>query len=147
MMMDCKWHCERCGETLDELDKDYVNGGDIGEPHYTCPNCGSDDLEEMYQCKICGEWYLPDDLYGYADELVCNNCIDEHADIETVLDWSKDNVTEVEIPSIIADNYSEEEITDILFKWFRENLSKTEQLNICKEQVSCNKSEFAEYIA
>ena len=24
-----------------------------------CPNCGSDDFEEMDKCEICGEWIDP----------------------------------------------------------------------------------------
>lgn len=29
--------------------------------HYmgVCPNCGSDDFEEMDKCEICGEWIDP----------------------------------------------------------------------------------------
>lgn len=145
--MEIKWRCESCGETFDECVKDYTEGGYRGEPHYSCPFCGSDYLEEMHQCELCGEWYPADELHGWVNELVCDKCMDEHTDIETVLDFAKGNVVEVEIPAIIADTYSEEEITEMLYKWFRENLTESEQLNMCKEEVSCNKSEFAEYLA
>ena len=145
-MKDIKWRCESCGEVFDEANKDYVNGGYRGEPHYTCPYCGSDELVDMFQCELCGEWFPGDEIYGHMGEMVCNDCIEKNTNEENVMDFSKENLVDVGIPEIIADNFSEDEITDILYKWFKDSLSEFEKLNIFKEEVACNKSEFAEYL-
>lgn len=146
MRQEYQWHCADCGEFFEVANKDYCDGGYLGEPHYTCPFCRSDELEEAYQCELCGEWVIADEIYGSIGEMVCMNCIEKHTTIDTVMDFSKQDLVEVDIPAIIADNFSEKEITDILYKWFKETLSVGEQMSICKEEVRCNYSEFAEFL-
>lgn len=54
----------QCGMMFDspEYEKDFSSeyfGRQV--THYTgvCPNCGSDEFEEMDKCDVCGEWIDP----------------------------------------------------------------------------------------
>jgi len=38
-----------------------------------CPKCKSADIEELYECKLCGESYPLQDMSD-DDELVCKDC-------------------------------------------------------------------------
>ena len=62
----------RCGTMFDS--PDYVE--DFSSEYFgrrvthymgVCPNCGSDDFEEMDKCEVCGEWIDP-------GEELCDNC-------------------------------------------------------------------------
>ena len=73
------YRCSRCGQTFDSPDTvvDFFSeawGRQV--KHYTsvCPNCGSDDFDEMDKCEICGEWISP-------GEDVCDNCAELIKDI------------------------------------------------------------------
>lgn len=64
--------CENCQQMFDSpnavLDSDSEYWG-ANVHHYTsvCPNCGSDEFEEMDKCDVCGEWINP-------GEELCENC-------------------------------------------------------------------------
>lgn len=66
------YKCQNCQEMFDSpnavLDSDSEYWGRRVH-HYTsvCPNCGSDDFEEMDKCEVCGEWIDP-------GEELCDNC-------------------------------------------------------------------------
>lgn len=68
--------CVNCGEMFDcpesarDFDSEYF-GRSV--THYTdvCPQCGSDDIEEMDRCEICGEYIKQgEDLCEWCRELV-----------------------------------------------------------------------------
>lgn len=61
-------YCYDCEEIFPEDDARSKIGED-GWWHSACPNCGSTELEEAEECKICGEPLPPCKEY-------CFNCFD-----------------------------------------------------------------------
>lgn len=66
--------CNRCSQTFGSLDKVYdfsseAWGRTVDHYKSVCPNCGSDDYDEMDKCEICGEYIPP-------GEGICENCHD-----------------------------------------------------------------------
>lgn len=60
-----EWEQETHREKHDDYYSEYFD---------VCPVCGSNDYEETLYCKICGEEFLKEELYGGK---VCEDCIDE----------------------------------------------------------------------
>lgn len=44
-----------------------------------CPHCHSTDIEDAYQCKVCGEWFEYQELSA-EDDAVCEDCAIEIKD-------------------------------------------------------------------
>lgn len=44
-----------------------------------CPNCGDEDLEEIQQCEICGEWFNEEELTDTTEYINggCGYCCDQ----------------------------------------------------------------------
>ena len=62
-------NCQTMFDSPDEVE-DFTSefwGARVRHMTSVCPNCGSDDFEEMDKCEVCGEWIDP------GDEL-CDNC-------------------------------------------------------------------------
>lgn len=65
--------CLDCGEIFEEPSVETWNetseywGRPVNEPFtvYTCPSCGSDDLDKLNECPICG---------GPAEDDFCADC-------------------------------------------------------------------------
>lgn len=146
-MRETMWKCERCGEicSTQELKKDYIDGGYRGEPHYTCPCCGSEYVEEVYQCELCGEWFFSDEIFGSIGEMACKSCIEKHKKAEEVLDFADDDHVDVELNGLLAFAFEEDEINEILKREFLK-LPKSQQRDIIDDYVSDTRSEFAEYL-
>ena len=142
-----KWFCEDCQQvwSLDELDKDYCDGGYRGEPHYTCPDCGSDELTEAYQCEMCGEWFVYEYIHGSAGQMVCDKCLEEHMTADEVLDFAEEDRTEIELNGLLAFAFDEGDINEMLKTAFL-RLPKSEQEQYIKDYIEDTKSEFAEYL-
>lgn len=71
--------CERCQETFDfpNVETDFTSeyfGAIVNHKIGVCPYCGSDEIDEMDKCDICGEWIAP-------GEELCENCHDLIRDI------------------------------------------------------------------
>ena len=85
--------CNTCNMSFDEPRANRCGGGDIGEVWFTCPYCGSDDIEERGTCILCGEPVSEEDAAPYIDahkscvKLVSNKAI-------TIL---KNNLSDAEI--------------------------------------------------
>lgn len=64
--------CERCQETFDfpNVETDFTSeyfGRPVNHKIGVCPYCGSEEIEEMDKCEVCGEWTDP-------GEELCDNC-------------------------------------------------------------------------
>ena len=64
--------CMNCQTMFDSPDsvEDFTSefwGASVRHYASVCPNCGSDDFEEMDKCVVCGEWINP-------GEELCENC-------------------------------------------------------------------------
>ena len=73
--------CANCGQMFDSpnIEEDFTSefwGSTARHMASVCPNCGSDEFDEMDKCEVCGEWIDP------GDELceVCDGLIKEIAD-------------------------------------------------------------------
>lgn len=139
--------CSKCHEIFEyeDLKVDYTEGGYYGELHYSCPYCGNDELDEVEQCARCGKHLLPEELHGTVGSLMCDDCIDEVADVRTVLEYGYDNSTEVDgINGLFAYVYSAGEINDILLAHFTQ-MSEEKQNKWVSMYVGDDKSEFADW--
>lgn len=146
-MRDIMWRCDKCGETCttQDLHKDFIDGGYRGEPHYTCPICGSEYVDEVYQCELCGEWFYGDEIHGSMGEMACDKCIEEHKTAEEVVDFASEDLVEVELSGLLAFAFDEDDINELLKREFMK-LPKDEQKKYIDDYIFWNKSEFAEYL-
>ena len=66
------YYCLDCGEMFEEPRTSSEQTGEFwGAPawecFYSCPRCGSDEIDTADKCEMCGEWIPP-------DEELCDNC-------------------------------------------------------------------------
>lgn len=59
------YYCNNCNSIIEDLDGtgEYFKGVE----HGCCPKCHSEDLEEAWECEICGTAVKP-------DSLLCDDC-------------------------------------------------------------------------
>ena len=69
---DCNTEFERPKEVKDKHSELNGMGGVTYETFCVCPNCGSDWIEEMEKCEMCGEWSVDLELFGRTD--ICDEC-------------------------------------------------------------------------
>lgn len=115
-MYEC-FECERHFEEPDFI----VEKHGLDTPPYeklaACPYCKS-FFREMYQCKICGEWFTDEELTMY----VCDDCIYQHdTDIELLYKLgNEEEVKEtVTLNGFVASVLTEEQINEILIRELR----------------------------
>ena len=113
-MKEYRMKCTRCGQINEEMNVDYVDGGYEGEPHYSCPYCGHDDWDEVFQCAECGEWFTEDELL----EDLCRDCFDKAATVESVKEYGASYGTDVEVNSLYACAFTTAQINAILAREF-----------------------------
>lgn len=88
------YKCSRCDFEFEEPKRKKINISNIflGEETahiLVCPECESDDLEELKQCEICHEWFNEDELFDTEGMLnggvgyVCEQCM-EDCDIKDI---------------------------------------------------------------
>lgn len=149
MLIECS-HCHEIFDS-DDLKLDYTEGGYRGEPHYSCPYCGDDQWDYVEQCTRCGKYYSMDSMdcqiHGTSGSMMCEDCIDEVADVRTVVDFgsSENQLVEVdEINGLFAFVYSPEEINDILLACFTQ-LPEHLQKKWTKEYIQQDLNEFADW--
>lgn len=144
--------CTKCKEIFseDELITDYVNGGDIGEPHNECPHCGCDDIEYIHECTYCGKYFSDDDarsLHGYDGTLICEDCLKDEMDVRTIIEYgnTENNVVETHINGLFAYMFSESELNDILLAEFM-RLPESKQKQYAEKYAECDLDDFAEWL-
>jgi len=144
-MEDMKMYkCNSCGE---EFSPDDAEQETFIEYHGTsvvsdiCPHCGSSNIEEMYECKVCGNLFTDSDLTDY----VCDNCISENATLENAIKFGNDTKVHVQINSFYREIFDERMINSIIGIFVKKakvgwDIDKAEKF--CLE----DKSEFAEWL-
>lgn len=138
------YKCNDCRRVFfdDELRHDFRNGGDIGESHWSCPYCGGDNLDEVYECAHCGHYV--EEAYGCVGSLLCEDCLKEVSDVRTVVEYGNDNREEVKINGLFACIYDEDEINEILLADFM-RLPAERQRELTDDFVDRDKSDFADW--
>lgn len=137
---DCRQTCDR-----ENLKHDYFNGGDMGESHWSCPYCGSDNIEDVAECVRCGKILPLDEVYGYEGNQICDDCIEEVADVRTVIEYGNARrVDDININGLFACVFDEDEINEILLSEFMK-LSETKQKSYIRDFMWADKSDFADW--
>ena len=115
-----RYECHRCEKRFEEPDFVTEKHG-LDTPPYekvaVCPYCHG-YFEEMYQCKICGEWFTDGELTSG----VCDDCIYQHdTDIELLykLGNEEDVKETVTLNGFVASVLTEEQINEILMRELR----------------------------
>lgn len=69
--------CNNCGLVFEdtqaerEIEHFHAWGGHQTVSKMICPDCKSDEVEEVEKCKICGEILPDEDMHFFG---VCNRC-------------------------------------------------------------------------
>lgn len=138
------YKCRHCGEVFNEEDVNVSvtfhpwRYREAEESFEECPNCGSGDFEEAEQCEECGEWFLPDELYGDR----CEFCLDKALTIDTAFDYAEDNDDEA---TLIESILSATEIKNILISAAKAKV-KLGRMDGMREYVLDDKGAFGEYL-
>ena len=135
--LDCKGSCES-----NELGSYSECVGEFwGSPAYqsfaVCPYCGSEEIVEAMECKVCGTVYPEDEIHG----AVCDECLNKYKqDPQRCYDVTKEHKTEISINDFLAQMFTESEIEKILLDFCLER--KVD----CTEYVDWDKSWFGDCI-
>jgi hypothetical protein len=140
-----RYECHNCGRRFEEPDFVVERHG-LDTPPYekvaVCPYCHG-YFDEMYQCKICGEWNTDGELTSG----VCDECIYQHdTDIELLYklgneEEAKETVT---LNGFVASVLTEEQINEILMRELR-TINYAGYVN-GTEFIGSDKSWFAEQL-
>lgn len=146
--------CKSCGAIFDDGDsvviKDYECefwGHRVHETWAGCPECGSTDLTDADQCKVCGDYFAPGEIGGH----VCDCCAEElrdtyKNDFETCYHLCEDEPKEgAKINGFLRSMFSDSEIEQILLD-FLKNDSERRPVD-CTEFIDGDLDWFIEKIA
>ena len=106
--------CRECGEVFSQADIKRVRHSD-GDAWDECPYCGSDELDDVEQCVVCGRWVAPEDIYHG----VCKDCLmDKAEDARLVCEFGAEYKQPVKVNAIYEKAFSDTQIDMILQKAF-----------------------------
>lgn len=140
-----RYQCHECDRRFEEPDIiTETHGMTDGscEKIGVCPYCKG-YFEEMYQCKICGEWFTDEELTSG----VCDDCIYQHdTDVELLykLGNNDDAKGTIFINGFIASVLTAEQISEIVMKELR-TINYMSCIN-GTEFIGSDKSWFAEQL-
>lgn len=106
------YECLICDRTFHEFD---VQTDEFGNKKAVCPYCKG-DIEDMYECKVCGGLVSEDDLWGG----VCGECIEKHTNLDNCIEFGNEDKKKIEINGFILSLLTEEQINDILVRAIRD---------------------------
>lgn len=141
----CRFQCHECDRRFEKPDIIIETHG-LDSPPYekigVCPYCKG-YFEQVYQCKICGEWFTDDELTMG----VCDECVYQH-DTDYELCYKLGNEEEakekITINGFVASVFTEEQISEILIRELR-NIKDITNIS-CIEFIGSDKSWFAEQL-
>lgn len=144
------YKCEKCGRLIQDFEigekRSYVGefwGRDVYENLSCCPDCGCDDIFEVFECIQCGEWFCKEELKSGF----CDNCLHQATPKDCFLiskEFEEKKI--VKLNSFIVEMFTAEEMEDILLEalekcgadtskyvdgdteWFAENLKKLKEV-------------------
>lgn len=146
------YKCDNCGHLFDDgeqavwaEDRGECWGTRCSETVSGCPICKC-DYEEVFRCKICGDWHKECELMGG----LCDDCLDAKMDYRSILDflidtdYLRDFLTEIvwEKTDMVAMFY---------FKQAEDTFGNKSFLKSCKSLIKSGdyeitKSDFAEWL-
>lgn len=134
--------CLHCGHEFEEPHNRYNkrwSDSDDSEP--TCPNCGSEDIEEALVCEECGAVKSSDDIING----ICSGCLTEAAeDYKTAFEYGSERTEVVELNGVIASYLSRNQIEAILVNYIMNN---GDIFQAAKDFALDDKYDFAEWLS
>lgn len=135
--------CADCKSIFGESEIKRVRHSD-GDAWDECPNCGSDQIDDVEECYLCGEWHKPDELHNE----VCDDCIAmEASNVWQMLEYSRCYCTaeEVLVSPLFLKAFTPSQINDLLESAFTQ-LSEAEQKKACEQLATDDPYHFSEYL-
>lgn len=130
------YKCTKCGRTSFEEDLPTIvfdrEEGGLTIYDYTC--CGQ-EMDEAYECEICGELITFDESVGFMRSC-CKECFDELVDFEFVIKLDEDKKTPflcqdiVIADSFLSEFFSNEEAYDILMNEMKRRIGNGDRKTI-----------------
>lgn len=135
------YRCEKCGGIFEEAEIDKEPRGDQTS-HWTCPDCGDDELTEVTECQDCGGWF--EKTYGSYGYELCPDCLKKRMTPENAVRFGHtDREYEIHISGFFGLWYDEKQIEDILLRhikdYYPQESINREAVNYC----DADPSEFA----
>lgn len=110
------YKCLDCGNEMELEDLKFEKDRDTLEMYMYCPYCGSENVEQAYQCDVCGE-YLPEEQMAGDAKNVCICCISEKRhDVDFCKAVGDEDQESVYLNSFLLDMFTEEDIEEILMR-------------------------------
>ncbi len=138
------YKCLECGHIFDRGEERIVQecrgeywGHVVYEDVAECPHCGG-VFDETVRCVKCYSEHLEDELWCG----VCEECIKEEA-FKYVWEMTKDQTESVNISSLVASLFDEEQINNMLFEYVMGHYPNID----CEDYVKLNMLELGEAIA
>lgn len=144
-MRKTEYICLHCGHTFTEPTNRYNrrwSDSDDREP--CCPNCGSEDIEEVIVCRICGEAHREEDMVGTMGQ-VCKECFDKSVTFGNALRYGAERKEAVLLHGFLTWCFSEDEIESILLKNLQEQ-SPEWRKRMTEEYLTDDRYDFAEFL-
>lgn len=91
------WKCRRCGHIFDEgeagkaVERHNEVMGGFTEVFRICPSCGSDEIEEAVECRLCLGSFLADELVG---GYYCKECMENFMREPWLEQFARENIYE-----------------------------------------------------
>lgn len=134
--------CNECGETCEDEDlKVTKNWSEFqGQPvceeqtDYAC-DCGG-EFEEAERCPLCGD-------YITSDKIVCDECAEDNATVETALEYGDDCKTEIALNAFLVYMFPPLVIERILTEVMQNSPDKNEQ---ARKFCFDDKIEYADFL-
>ena len=123
------FECLICDSRFHEYN---VEVDEFGGKKAVCPYCHG-DIEDLYKCKVCGEYHTDDDLQGG----VCMHCIDKHTNLKNCLEFGDDCKVNVKVNGFIAYVLTSSQINEILVR----------EINKSNEIIPIDSSDLFEFVA
>ena len=111
------YECLICDRRFHEFD---VQTDEFGNKKAVCPYCKG-DIEDLYECKVCGEMFTDDELTSG----VCDGCIYEDVTFDRCLRYGADCEENIAINGFIASVLDAETINRILAEEIRKYILET----------------------
>ena len=134
--------CNECGETCEDEDLKLTKnrsefwGQSVCEEQtdFAC-DCGG-EYEEAKRCPLCGD-------YITSDKIVCDECAEDNATVETALEYGDDCKTEIALNAFLVYMFPPSVIERILTEVMQNSADKNEQARkFCFDE----KIEYADFL-
>lgn len=137
------FECADCKSIFADSEIKRIRHSD-GDAWDECPFCGCDELDEVAQCYLCGEWHKMDELRNE----VCDDCIDDVADkVYEVIEYAECYCTseQVRIAPLYLKAFTASQINDIVASAFTQ-LPEEAQKKVCRELIDDDPYCFTEWM-